>query len=157
MKRPNELLFILNPVLNAMSLPQLAREKCSSTPVLIREYISLVYERFYLAESTKHLLRSIERYVKSDIPNITALRDMSEAYESSEREAKMAQQSSSYLKDNHTEYSAEAVEGDCLSLSSNQSNGPSPSPGAPLHDYLSESYGDSGVPTTRRSESAVSL
>ncbi len=151
-----------------MKLPSLTQEKkCSSKPVLIQEYISLVYERFYLAESTKRLLRCIEQSVKSqkiDIPNITTLRDMLEAYEPIECEAKIAQQSSTYLKDNHTEYLAEAVEGDNLSLSSNESNGSVGSEGnrASYHSPsylggLSGSYGDSSVPTTCHSEIAVSL
>ncbi len=165
LKYPNDIIELLNLVLDGMNLSMLSLKKCNSTPVLIHEYISLVYERFYLAESTKHLLQYMETYEKIDIPNVTELRDMSEAYEPIEREARMAQRSPSCLKDNHTEYSADAMDGDSLSPSSNQNNGSVGLEGngasyhspPTLRNPLGRFSRDSSVLTTRCSEPAVSL
>ncbi len=108
-----------------MGMLPLSREGCSSTPVLIDRFISLVEERSYLVESTKCLLRHMEVEVDiSDRP--PAIPAMLERYESIEFEARIARPSSpDYLNNDRTEPPAQAVEGD--SLSSSQSNSSSSS------------------------------
>ncbi len=137
-----------------MDLPPLSREGCSSTPVLIDRFISLVKGRFYLVESTKYLLKHIDECVEVDIsdrpPAMLAFRAMLEASESSEElKAKKSRQSS--LENMSSGYSTEVVEG-----ASSQSNG-SFENGATYHSpptlrnhlgLFSGSYGDSSVLTT---------
>ncbi len=132
-----------------MGLLPLSREKCSSTSVLIDQFISLVEGRSCLEESTKRLLKHMEERVEVDIsdrpPAMPTLRAMLKAYESSEDEARKSRQSS--LENLSTGYSAEVVEG-----ASSQSNG-SFENGASYHSpptlgRLSVSYGDSSVLTT---------
>ncbi len=108
-----------------MGLLPLSREGCSSTRVLIDQFISLVEKRSCLVESTKCLLRHMEVEVVDISDRPPAILAMFESYESVEFEARIARQSSpDYLKDDHTD-PALAVEGD--SLSSSQSNSSSSS------------------------------
>ncbi len=71
-----------------MGLLPLSREKCSSTPVLIDQFLSLVEERSCLVEITKRLLKHFDECVEVDIsdspPAMLTLRAMLEASESGE-------------------------------------------------------------------------